>query len=158
MYPMEHPANGQLAPQRVVVRVGKFPQPLVQSLAHLTRGFFGEGDGQNFLRAQLTRRGFEQRPHDAGHQHPGFTDPGAGLHRHTAARVTGNGVEGFGGDRLAVALVGGRLIACHRIDLTTTTSPACQPGLRNRLCRAAGAAAPLGGRELHEVNERGSII
>jgi hypothetical protein len=28
-------------------------------------------------------------------------------------------------------------------------------GPRNRLCRAAGAAAPSGGRELHEVSDRG---
>jgi hypothetical protein len=28
-------------------------------------------------------------------------------------------------------------------------------GPRNRLCRAAGAVAPSGGRELHGVNERG---
>ena len=33
-----------------------------------------------------------------------------------------------------------------------------QQGPRNRLCRAAGAAAPSGGRELHAVSDRGGYF
>ena len=103
----KHPTNRKLLPQRVVVGMGKFAQPLVQPLAHFTCGFFGEGDGEDFLRTQLARGRFEQRPHDARHQHPCFAGSSAGFNRHAAARVTGNRVEGFSGDRLAVALIGG---------------------------------------------------
>ena len=85
----------------------KLLEPLVQTLAHLARGFFGEGNGQDFLRAQLPGGRLKQRPHDARHQHPGFTGTCTGLYGHAATRVTGNGVEGFSGDGLAVALVSG---------------------------------------------------
>ena len=105
--PLKHPANSQLLPQLVVVGLGEFLEPLVQPLAHFTSGFLGEGDRQDFLRTQFAGRRLEQRPHDAGHQHPGFASASAGFHRHAAARVTGNGVEGFSAARLAVALVGG---------------------------------------------------
>ena len=89
--------------QRGAIGHGKIGQPLVQALAHFTGRAAGEGDGQNFLR----RHTFEQRAHDARDQHPGLASTGAGFHRHTALRVAGDGVKGFGADVLAVAFVGG---------------------------------------------------
>ena len=42
-------------------------------------------------------------------------------------------------------------IQVPRRNVTLST----KQGPRNRLCRAAGAAAPSGGRELHAVSDRG---
>src|SRR4051812_26728182 len=37
-------------------------------------------------------------------------------------------------------------------------APSCQQGPRGWLCQTAGAAAPSGGRELHEVSDRGGHV
>ena len=46
-----HTAHAQFGLQRGVVGAGEFEQPLVEALAHLAGGFFGEGNGQNLVRA-----------------------------------------------------------------------------------------------------------
>ena len=100
-----HAAQLELFAQGSVIRLRKIAQPLVQALAHLTRRFFGEGDGQNFMGG----RPFQQGTHHAGHQHPGFARTCAGLHRHTATRVARNRVKLFAGHAPAIDLVGGPL-------------------------------------------------
>ena len=91
--------------------MGKGLEPFVQPLAHFAGGFLGEGDRQDLVRQDLlpgcSRGPVKQRPHDARDQHPGLAGTGAGFHRHAAPRVAGDGVERIGGDRRAVALVGG---------------------------------------------------
>ena len=139
--------------------MGELLKPLVKPFTHLPRSFFGEGNRQDFLRLYLTTVGvtFKQRPQHARHQHPGFARTGAGLNRHAATRIAGDGVKGFGGYWLAIVFVGGLVhitTVLNKFDAFTS----CQQGPRNRLCRAAGAAAPSGGRESHEVNDRGGII
>ena len=87
----------------------KLGQPFLQTQPHLARRFFGEGDGQNFMRFTSSVFGiiFQQRPQHPRHQHPGFAGTGAGLNGHAAARIAGDGVKLVAGDALAIQLVGG---------------------------------------------------
>jgi len=71
--------------------LGKRLQPFLQALAHFARGLLGEGDGQNLVR----RGAIEQRAQHARDQHPGLARTRAGLDRHAARRVAGNGIEGL---------------------------------------------------------------
>ena len=101
-------ADQQLRFELFIVSLRKLGQPFIQPLAHFTGSFFGEGDGQNLMRLDtpFCIHAVQQRPHHAGHQHPGFARTGAGLDSHIAARVAGNGVEGFGRNAFAVVGVG----------------------------------------------------
>ena len=110
-------AHDEFLAQRFVVGAGEFFQPLVEALAHFASGFFGEGDGEDFMRAhQLAGRAVgvigrvrtvEQGAHDARDQHPGFARPSAGFNGDAATRVAGDGVKRLGTDGLAVAGVSG---------------------------------------------------
>jgi hypothetical protein len=106
---------------------------------------------------------FEQGAQHARNQHPCFAGAGTGLDRDTAARIAGNGVKNLGGNRLAVVFVAWR----HGIQIPKNRSQSprgrknsfpFKQGPRNRLRRAAGAAAPSGGRKLHALSERGGNI
>ena len=94
-------ALGQRVAQLRVIGAAAFFQPLQQARAHLASGFFGEGDGQNFVRL----RAFQKGAQHARYQHPGLARPGAGLHHHVAGRVAGHGVKLRLRDRLPVACV-----------------------------------------------------
>ena len=87
----------------VAARAREVGQPFLQPLAHLARRLLGEGDGQDLGRLGA----FEQRAQDARHQHPGLARACARLHRHVAARVAGDGVEGVARAGGAVVFVGG---------------------------------------------------
>jgi len=82
--------------------VAELLQPLLQALAHFARGLFGEGDGEDFMRCTAV----EQCAQHARDQHPGLARARAGLHRHAAGGVAGNGVEGLARDGAAVVFVG----------------------------------------------------
>ena len=45
-----HTSVEQLLAQFGIALVGKLQQPLLQTLAHLTRSLFGKRDGQNLMR------------------------------------------------------------------------------------------------------------
>ena len=113
-------ALGQRVAQLRVIGTAEFFQPLQQARTHLASGFFGEGDGQNFVRL----RAFQQGAQHARYQHPGLARPGAGLHHHVAARVAGHGVKLRLRDGLAVAC-----ISCLRQFLAHATA---QKSLRHR--------------------------
>ena len=95
-------ALGQRVAQLRVIGAAEFFQPLQQARTHLASGFFGEGDGQNFVRL----RAFQQGAQHARYQHPGLARPGTGLHHHVAGRVAGHGVKLRLRDRLPVARIG----------------------------------------------------
>ena len=87
----------------VAARAREVGQPFLQPLAHLARRLLGEGDGQDLGRLGAV----QQRAQDARHQHPGLARACARLHRHVAARVAGDGVEGVARAGGAVVFVGG---------------------------------------------------
>ena len=92
---------GQRLAQLRVIGSAEFFQPLQQARTHLASGFFGKGDGQNFVRLGA----FQQGAQHARYQHPGLARPGAGLHHHVAARIAGHGVKLRLRDRLSIACV-----------------------------------------------------
>ena len=107
-----HAADLQLVEQPGVVSMGKVGQPFIQALAHFSGSALGESDGQNFLGLQCAISAgslsvFHQGTHHARDQHPGLTGAGAGLHRHAALGVAGDGVKSPGCDQRAIAFVSG---------------------------------------------------
>ena len=94
-------ALGQRLTQLRVISAAEFFQPLQQARTHLTRRFFGEGDGQNLVRLGT----FQQGAQHARYQHPSLARPSAGLHHHVAGRIAGHGVKLRLRDCLSVACV-----------------------------------------------------
>ena len=103
-----HAAQHQLDRERLGRLAGELREPLVEPRAHLAGGLAGEGDGQDLVRFAGALALLQQRADDARDQHPGLAGAGAGLHRHIAARVAGDAVEGLARHRSAVVLVGRR--------------------------------------------------
>ena len=117
-----HAADLQLVQQPGAVGMGELAQPFIEALAHLAGGALGEGDGQNLVRLQRTVGTgffsvFQQSAQHARDQHPGLARAGAGLDRHAAARVAGDGVKSVWRDRRAIAFISSWL--CHAATLTS---------------------------------------
>ena len=72
-----------------ITGLAEFLDPCGQALAHLTSGFFGKSNGQQFMRL----RTFEQCAQHARDQHPGLAGAGAGFNHHAAPRVAGYAVK-----------------------------------------------------------------
>jgi hypothetical protein len=87
----------------------KLSQPGMQTLAHFTGGFFGEGDGQDVLRLHAIQQG----PNDPGHQHPGLASPRTRFNHHAALRVAGDLIKQAAINQLVVDLVGRSLCTAH---------------------------------------------
>jgi hypothetical protein len=88
-------AHHELLHQFFGALFGELLEPLVETLAHLAGRLLGESDRQDLVRLAGGLALFEQRAHDARHQHPGLARAGAGFDGDRAPRIAGDGVEGL---------------------------------------------------------------